>query len=796
MGLRLVVAGAAMFFAAATTAQADVNKPLGLTCAAQDGGGRLCSGLVKTSFDGVPLDVNVALPPASRGSGPFPLVVIAHGYGGAKEGYGTTAQGAQLPGVRTFAESGYAVLSATARGFNGSCGTPAARLAGGADCLNGFIRLDDYRFEARDIQDLAGRLADDGVAQPQQVGVTGPSYGGGVSIELATLKDRIAAPTAADPRRIVPWKSPGGKDMRIAAAAPTIPWSDLVYSLLPNGRTLDYTVADTDDDFSPPGVLKQSFVAGLYASGQASGFYQPTPANATGDFSADLTSWFARVNAGGPYDDPFAQDIIRQIRDFRSPYYLPPAGGGPAPLYIASGWTDDLFPPAEALRLYNRNRASFPANPIALRFFDFGHQRGSNRAPDLALLRQDIAGWFERHVKGNAAASVPAGVTAQPQTCPRDKTKPSDAPVNEATYDALHPGEVRFPAKPSLPLAPSGDPRESNVADPIANGTVNPERESDPCRSVDGLGPDAPDTATYRLPPAKRGYLLVGSPTVVADVSAQGTDTQIVARLWDVAPDGASERLVAQNVVRPSASGRQVFQLNANAYRFAAGHVPRLQLLASGSPYVRSSNGAAAVTVSDLELRLPVREPVDCDQVFGTAAPFLPAAPQSRVLAPGVAAGGSSALCPDGSPSSTKPGDAAGGTAGGVALAASGVLAIGAGTSKGGATKDSTRKSARPRIAFGARVLQLRTVRRRGLSLRVTCASRCTATADMKLGSRRLGRAKRTAKARFTVRVKASKAGLRRLGTKRTRRVRVVVRVRDASGRTVARTGRFALRRR
>ena len=42
--------------------------------------------------------------------------------------------------------------------------------------------------------------------------------------------------------------------MRIAAAAPLIPWTDLVYSLVPNGRTLDYTIADRDDDRSPVGV--------------------------------------------------------------------------------------------------------------------------------------------------------------------------------------------------------------------------------------------------------------------------------------------------------------------------------------------------------------------------------------------------------------------------------------------------------------------------------------------------------------------------------------------------------------
>src|SRR5438045_1117594 len=49
-----------------------------------------------------------------------------------------------------------------------------------------------------------------------------------------------------------PWTSPSGKPMRSAAGAPDIPWTDLVYSLQPNGRTLDYTI--TPDD--PAGVTK------------------------------------------------------------------------------------------------------------------------------------------------------------------------------------------------------------------------------------------------------------------------------------------------------------------------------------------------------------------------------------------------------------------------------------------------------------------------------------------------------------------------------------------------------------
>ena len=40
------------------------------------------------SFDGVPLDVNVAFPPApaSGADGGYPLVMLFHGYGGGKIG--------------------------------------------------------------------------------------------------------------------------------------------------------------------------------------------------------------------------------------------------------------------------------------------------------------------------------------------------------------------------------------------------------------------------------------------------------------------------------------------------------------------------------------------------------------------------------------------------------------------------------------------------------------------------------------------------------------------------------------
>jgi hypothetical protein len=65
-------------------------------------------------------------------------------------------------------------------------------------------------------------------------------------------------------------------------------------------------------------------------------------------------------------------------------------------------------------------------------------------------------------------------------------------------------------------------------------------------------------------------------------------------------------------------------QLHPGAWHFAAGHVPELQLLARDTPYSRASNGVFAVSVSNLEVRLPVHE-APGGQVLAPAAEVLPA---------------------------------------------------------------------------------------------------------------------------------------------------------------------------
>jgi dienelactone hydrolase len=578
--------------------------PLGLgSCKTIEGVYR-CDGLVKT-WDGVPLDTTVVLPSSSATN--LPLVAEIHGFGNSKYEYLDPASRAYTDNAYGWAKEGYAVLTYTARGLWGSCGTPEARLASPLDCATGYIHLADSRYEARDTQELIGRLVDEGVADPARIGVTGDSYGGGQSFELAALRNRTMLPDGS----LVPWTSPGGTPLRIAAAAPVIPWTSLVGAIAPNGRTLANEMTPPGAQADPVGVFKLSFANAIMAAAQsATGPGQPTgepfiPGRPMGflappgvDPDADVTGWVARADQGEPYSDAGAQQIVSMMESFHSPYGID-SSVAPPPLYVGAGFTDDLFPVDETLRFVNRMSAAHPQVPYSLYFGDYGHQRAANKPPDRTMLLDDIHDWFDHHLRGLGPAP-PTGVKATTQTCPR--TEPSEGPFTAPTFAGLAHGEVRLSSSAAQTISSEGGDSQTGAAiDPVSGG-------GDGC--VETASKDATGTATYRLPAATgAGFTLLGAPEITAHLAVSGAppaDTQVDARLWDVTGD--SQRLVARGTLRPSGAASDTWELHANGWRFTAGHVAKLELLGADPPYARPSNSSFTVEVSDLELRLPIRE--------------------------------------------------------------------------------------------------------------------------------------------------------------------------------------------
>lgn len=585
-----------------------------------------CDGLVKT-WDGVPLDTTVVLPSADAAD--LPLVTEIHGFGNSKYEYLDPASTAYTDNAYNWAKDGYAVLTYTARGLWGSCGTPEARLASPADCASGYIHLADARYEARDTQELIGRLVDEGIADPARIGVTGDSYGGGQTFELAALRNRTMLPDGT----LVPWRSPAGTPLSIAAAAPVIPWTSILGAIAPNGRTRAYEVTPPGAQAAPVGVFKLSVANAILAAAQnAAGPGQPTgqpfiPGRPMGylappgaDPEADVTRWVARADLGEPYTGADAEAIVSQLERFHSPYGIDDSVA-PPPLYVGAGFSDDLFPVDETLRFVNRMSASHPQVPWSLYFGDYGHQRAANKPADRQLLLDDIHDWFDHYLRG-IGPRPRTGVTATTQTCPR--TEPSEGPFSAPTFAGLAPGEVRFSSTEAKTLSSvGGDPATAAAIDPVTG-------QGDGCVETPSF--DAPGTATYRLPAATgAGYTLLGAPEITAELEISGAapeDAQVNARLWDV--DGDSQRLVARATLRPSGGLADIWELHANGWRFAPGHVAKLELLGADAPYARPSNSAFTVRVSSLELRLPTREAEAVEQ--GEAAPPVggsPATPQA-----------------------------------------------------------------------------------------------------------------------------------------------------------------------
>ena len=112
----------------------------------------------------VVIDASFFLPP---GSGKVPAVLLAHGFGETKD--------AVRPQAEDLARAGFAVLTWSARGFGTSTGQ---------------IGLDSPDYEVKDVEQLVTWLA----RQPRilldhpgdpRVGITGASYGGGISLLAA-----------------------------------------------------------------------------------------------------------------------------------------------------------------------------------------------------------------------------------------------------------------------------------------------------------------------------------------------------------------------------------------------------------------------------------------------------------------------------------------------------------------------------------------------------------------------------------------------------------------------------------
>lgn len=612
-----VLAGALAFAPSANAAVSSVFTGMpspAVSCDVQSGGAtdgqRWCTGTSTRvqSWDHTPIDVSVFLPPVptSGPDGNYPLIGIYHGWGGSKAAGGA---------AQRWVTQGYAVFSMTDRGWRNSCGSAASRtgLPGWADCDDGNIKLIDYRYEARDAQFLIGHLVDEGLVDPDRIGAFGGSYGGLLSSTLGALNSRTVLPDGS----YVPWTSPNGTPLHIAAAAPNTVGTDILYTQQPNGSTLDY-VSDSSY-FGPDGTAR----VGVQKAGVMNGFFYGAQGSGVATLGPEAIALQSAANGPGPYDSlkPALQAALTTHGAFNVDDSV-----APAPMILGAGWSDDFVPVSEPLKYYNKIRADHPGTPVAVFAGDFGHARASDK-DSFEDLR---TAWMNYYVRDErTGAKPPENVVVSELTCPT--SAPSGQQVTLGQWSDAANGEVRLRTTDPQTIQPSG----------ATDGETFFGSATTACATAPAA--DNPTSANYRTDAASGdGYDVLGGAMVFMRLDVSGQSDQIAARLLDVGPDG-QETLIERALLRPDVEVPdevQHLQLNPDFWHVAAGHQLKLELLADDGPYSHVNAADAgdpasqhAIVVRDLELRVPTMQGAGTAGVVQAQKPLY--LPPGYVAAPG-----------------------------------------------------------------------------------------------------------------------------------------------------------------
>ena len=537
----------------------------GLDCAKSTDKSRVCNGFLASGVDGTLLDVTLQVP---ADSGPFPLVVLMHGWAGSKTGSGDVAD--------ALVRDGIAVLRYSARGFGESWGQ---------------ANLADIHAEIADLRSLTGQVVDQGRfhLNPDAVAVTGASYGGGHSW-LATLQ-----PT---------FQSPKGATVRIRTVVPIVPWTDLLYSLLPNGRP-----RDAIDGLGSP---KLSYMNGLFASGIRHSPDRPYP-----NYPDYLLAWQSWIDGTEPNGvDPVYRQIVDGLAGGRSIWWQQSFWNGVVasriPVFEVQGFTDDLFPLPEAARMVNALHTLDPSYPITLYLGDIGHPRAANKVGEVDYVENLIRQWFAYYLKGQG--SEPAHVVYAAITRPASEAFDASNVISAPTIDALASTRVvRSFDTTAVLVNPASDPYAGFFWDPFV--MIGAEQ----LQPYAGPPPEPPvvdnSMVVFTVNASSLNgsdVLIAGCPIVRLHASTLAPRVQIDVRMYDVAADGSRQLITrgtytADNGVFPIGEQDLTIPTYGNLWRLPGDHTLRIELTNIDSPYITPSRVPSATTITNVSVEIPLR---------------------------------------------------------------------------------------------------------------------------------------------------------------------------------------------
>jgi ABC-2 type transport system ATP-binding protein len=563
----------------------------GLTCSPSPLS-RDCSGFLASDLDGTVLDVTVRIPPKT---GPHPLVVNLHGYGGSKNSSSSWDD--------KLIARGYAVLRYSARGFGKSWGQ---------------VNLADRDVELRDLRSMIGQVVDDAQGLGLQlnadaVAVLGASYGGGQSW-LAALQPRF--------------DSPARQPVRIRTIVPIVPWTDLLASLRPNG--------DESNSIDVPGFYKLSFLEGLFVGGLRRDRDRPYP-----NYPDYLFAWNAYILGTEPNNlPPVGRQIVDAMAGYRSIWWQnaffeavranKKANLPQLPVFEVQGFTDDLFPLPEALRMYRALKSLDPDYPIAEYFGDVGHPRAANKGGEVDYALERALEWLDFHLIGKGAAPFSCGDPAAPQLrCDvlAAITRPASSPFDAADVlrvngvDALAtrsaveelPGDAVLTFNPANLGGLFADPFVFAACEQLQGGCPAPPPDVVPGDVAVYTVPASRVAADAGLPPGR--FLVAGQPLVSFAATTAAFRVQLDVRLYQVSATGGSTLITRGTHALDSGSpavplGRRQVRIATygNLIELGDGDTVRLEITNVDTPYIAPSRVPSVTHVSDVKLELPVRQ--------------------------------------------------------------------------------------------------------------------------------------------------------------------------------------------
>ena len=519
--------------------------------------------------DAVELDTTLYLPGTGE---PAPAVVLAHGFGGSKESVTLEAQ--------ALAERGYVVLAFSARGFGRSTGQ---------------IGLNDPRYEVADLGTLLDLLADrddvelDGPGDPR-VGVAGASYGGALALLGAAYDDRV---DAIAPQ--ITWNSltaalfpsqTGSSDAGTVAATPQDDdagvykrlWAGLFFGVgsaptdllgsLGLGGDDDAAAAPADDASQAPPDLDPSDLdlSGLDREA-VTGFLT------CGRFRAEICESYQSAAASGTLTPEVAE-----VLDRSSPAAV--VDRIDVPTLLVQGTRDSLFGLGQADA--NARGIAATGAPVKVLWYAGGHDGGTDE--DVAEdLREQVAGWFDWHLRGEGEDPgtgfefpAPTGLGGGLDVQGGSRSVQADA------YPGLD-GE-RTAERRSLdlrgPLQPIATPAGGTPAAITTVPGLGAITAALGGRSVEIPG----QFAAFDSAPLDEPVEVVGAPTVDVAVSSPTGSATLFAKLYDVGPGGEMTLpaglvapLALTDVSRdPTAPTEVSVTLPGIVHRFEAGHTMRL----------------------------------------------------------------------------------------------------------------------------------------------------------------------------------------------------------------------------